>query len=133
MDPNERLTNALTNIEDHGLSGLMVGLVGGTFMTVAYNFWELLSSLGSTIMRPFSAFGGALAQLVDGSIGGPVVMLEAAARTGVVSLTDGLFATFGIFAYPITMVAVMMGLWVFAEGWSRIDLSPWNFLKNLRS
>jgi len=128
----ERLRESLDQIESRGLGGLIVGLVGGTSMTVFFEFWELLGSLGMSIRQPFAAFAGALASLIQGSIGGPVVMLEAAAQTGVVSVTEGLWATLGIFAWPATMVAVMAGLYIFAEAWKTIDLSPWNFLRNIR-
>lgn len=128
----QRLNEALRIEGDEGLSGLMIGLLAGTFMTIAFQFWEFMSALGGTIMAPFQAFGEALAQLVRGSIGAPVIMLEASAQTGVESVTEGLFSTFGIFAYPVTMVAVMAGIFVFARAWSAIDLSPWNFLRSLR-
>lgn len=131
-DPDSRLETSMGHVDDDGLSGLMVGLVGGTFMTIAYTFWGFLGSLGQTMMRPFEAFGTALAQLITGSIGGPVVMLEAAAMTGVESVTTGLFSTFGVFAYPVTMFSVVAGLYIFSRGWETIDLSPWNFLRNLR-
>ena len=131
-DPDDRLSTAQRFIRRDGLSGLMVGLLGGTFMTVTYTFWSFVESIGSTFMRPFQAFAGSLATLIRGSIGGPVVLLEASIQTGVESVTEGLFATFGIFAYPITMIAVMAGIWVFAQAWDRIDLSPWNFLRRMR-
>lgn len=131
-DPDDHLSNALGWIDRRGLAGLMVGLVGGTFMKFAYQIWAFMESLGATIMKPFAAFGDALAQLIQGSIGAPVIMLEAAAMTGVESVTNGLFSTFGVFAYPVTMVSVVAGIWIFARAWEEINLSPWNFLRSLR-
>lgn len=128
-----RLDDAYNRIEgDGGLGQLMVALLAGTFMTLAYQGWAFIESLGSAVMKPFRAFASALASLVTGSVGGPVVLLEASVQTGVRSVTEGLFSNFGIFAYPITMIAVMMGIYIFAWAWARIDLSPWNFLRNLR-
>jgi hypothetical protein len=132
MAPRDRLDQALDVTDSRGLSGLMVGLLGGTFMTVAYTTWGAIESFGATLFRPINALVDSLATLITGSIGGPVVMLEAAASTGVQSVTTGLFSTFGIFAYPITMVSVMLGIYVFARFWERIDLSPWGWLGDLR-
>jgi len=130
---DDRLDSAYSRVSgEDGLSGLMVALFGGTLMTVGFQFWDLISGLGGTIMAPFQAFGEALGTLVSGSIGGPVELLEAAVDAGMVSLTDGLFAQLGIFAYPVTMLSVMLGIYIFAEAWTRIDLSPWNFLRNIR-
>jgi len=133
IDPMDRLRESLRLLrQEGGLPQLMIGLVAGTFVTVAFNVWAFIEALGGTILAPFQAFASALATLVTGSIGGPVQLLDAAVQTGVVSVTEGLFSTFGLFAYPITMVSVMLGLYIFAEGWDRIDLSPWNFLRGLR-
>lgn len=132
-DPEETLeTTSRIMTREGGLSGLMIALMGGTFATIAFTFWDFIESLGQTIMAPFRAFAEALSTLITGSIGGPVVMLEAAAQTGVQSLTEGLFSTFGIFAYPVTMFAVMSGIWVFAQFWQRANLSPWAFLQSMR-
>lgn len=131
-DPDERLTSALDNIDDHGLSGLLKGLIAGTFMTAFFQGWAFIESLGGTIMKPFAAFGDALARLVSGSIGGPVVMLEAATQAAVESLLTGVWGELGIWAYPVTMVSVVAGIYIFARAWEAIDLSPWNFLRNLR-
>ena len=133
MDPMDRLRESLRLLrQEGGLPQLMIGLVAGTFVTITFNIWQFVEALGETIMAPFQAFATALASLITGSIGGPVVLLEAAVQTGVVSVTEGLFATFGLFAYPITMASVMLGLYIFAAGWQRIDLSPWAFLRGLR-
>lgn len=133
MNPMERLQETLRMIRrEGGLEGLMIGLVGGTFITVAFNLWEFIESFGQTIILPFVAFGESLATLIRGSIGGPVLILEAAVETAVVSLTEGLFATFGLFAYPIAMLSVMAGIWIFARAWNMIELSPWGFLRSLR-
>lgn len=128
-DPMERLRAALDVTDEEGLSGLMVGLLGGTFMTITFAFWDLISGLGATLMAPIRALGDSLATLVTGSIGGPVVMLEAAVQTGVESVTVGLWSTLGIFAYPVTMISVMAGIYIFARAWERIDLKPWGFLR----
>lgn len=133
MDPMDRLQESLSLLRrEGGLPELMIGLVAGTFVTIAFNVWEFIETLGATIMAPFTAFADGLATLVWGSIGAPVVMLEAAAQTGVISVTEGLFSAFGIFAYPVTMIAVMAGIWIFARAWSAIELSPWGFLRSLR-
>lgn len=131
-DPDQRLSNALEWTDERGLAGVILGLITGTFMTVTYELWALIGSLGSTVMAPFQAFGTALGELVEGSIGGPVQLLQASVQAGVESLTNGVWGQLGIWAYPVTMVAVVAGLWVFAEGWKRMDLSPWNFLSSLR-
>ena len=131
-DPDQRLANALNWTDRRGLSGVLLGLITGTFMTAFYNLWDLIDSAGQTIMRPFQAFGAALAELVEGSIGGPVQLLQAATQAGVDSLVNGVWGELGIWAYPVTMVSVMAGIYVFARAWEEIDLSPWNFLRNLR-
>lgn len=132
-DQESRLDLTAEQLEKQGgLVGLLVALLGGTYVTIAFNLWDMIDSLGETIMRPLRAFAGALATLIRGSIGGPVVMLEAAVQTGAASVTEGLFSTFGLFAYPVTMISVMAGIYVFAWFWQRIDLSPWGFLRRLR-
>lgn len=131
-DPDQRLSNALNWTDERGLAGVILGLITGTFMTVFYNLWDLIDSAGETIMRPFRAFGGALAELVEGSIGGPVMLLRASVSAGVESLTQGVWGELGIWAYPVTMLSVMLGIYIFARAWEEIDLSPWNFLRNLR-
>lgn len=132
-DGSDRLDDAFSRLSGNSdLGDLMVALLAGTFMTLAYQFWAFIESLGGAIMKPFRAFASALASLVTGSIGGPVVLLEASVQTGVESVTEGLFSTFGIFAYPVTMVAVMLGIYIFSVAWRKIDLSPWNFLRNMR-
>lgn len=132
FDPIERLREARSQTEDGGLSRLMVSLVGGTLMTVAFVIWNGLEQLGETFMAPLQALGDALASLITGSIGGPVLMLEAAVQTGVESLSTGIYSTFGIWAYPLTMFAVMLGIIVFARMWERINLSPLGWLRALR-
>lgn len=132
FDPMERLREARSQTEDGGLSRLLVSLVGGTLMTFAFVLWNGIESLGETFMRPFKALGEALATLISGSIGGPVLMLDAAVQTGVESVTHGMWSTFGIFAYPITMVAVMLGIIIFARMWERVNLSPLGWLRSMR-
>jgi hypothetical protein len=95
MAPRDRLNQALDVTDSRGLSGLMVGLLGGTFMTVAYTFWGAIESIGTTFLKPIRALVDSLATL-------------------------------------ITMVAVMLGIYVFARFWERIDLSPWGWLGDLR-
>jgi hypothetical protein len=128
----ERLREAQEQISENGIPGLLKALMGGTLMTIAFTLWSGIENLGATIIKPFTAFADGLATLITGSIGGPAVLLEASVRTGVESLTTGLFAAFGVFAYPVAMVSVMLGIWVFAWFWDRIDLSPWGFLTSLR-
>lgn len=128
----DRLREAQQQISENGLSGLMKALLGGTFMTVAFTIWSGVENLGATIIKPFTAFADSVATLITGSIGGPAVLLEAAVQAGVYSVTEGLFSAFGVFAYPIVMVSVMSGIWVFAWFWERINLDPWGFLTSLR-
>lgn len=132
FDPMERLREARSQTADGGLSRLMVSLVGGTAMTIAFVVWRGLESLGDAFMAPFQALATSLATLISGSIGGPVLMLDAAVQTGVESVTTGMWSTFGIFAYPITMVAVMLGIIIFARMWDRVDLSPMGWLRSIR-
>lgn len=131
-DPDKRLSNALKWTDERGLAGLILGLIAGTFMEITYGIWDLIGSLGDTIMKPFSAFGTALGELVEGSIGGPVALLQAAVQAGVESLLNGVWGQLGIWAYPVTMLSVVLGLYIFARAWEEIDLSPWNFLRSLR-
>ena len=131
-DPDERLATALDWTDRRGLAGVILGLIAGTFMELTYGVWRLIRSAGDTLMRPFQAFGAGLARLVEGSIGGPVALLRAATQAGVESLLNGVWGQLGIFAYPVTMFAVALGLYVFARMWEEVDLSPWNFLRNIR-
>lgn len=128
----ERLREARKQTEDGGLSRLMVSLIGGTLMTVAFTIWGGIEQLGETFMAPLQALGSSLATLITGSIGGPVLMLEAAVQTGVESLTTGIYSAFGIWAYPLTMVAVMLGIIIFARMWEKVDLSPLGWLRSIR-
>lgn len=132
VDGSSRLDDALSNIRSDGVTGTFEGILVGTVMTLAYVAWDAIESLGSTFLKPIRVFVDSLASLIQGSVGGPVLLLEAAVDTGVQSVTEGVFAELGLFAYPITMIAVMAGIYIFATAWAKIDLSPWNFLRNLR-
>jgi len=132
-DPSSIISQSSDLISSQGFGGFMKNSVlGGIILAGTFQIIGLIQSAGSTIMAPFRAFGEGIATFIEATFGGPPMILDAGAATAIDSIRRGLVAELGIFAYPVSMVAVMLTLYVFAEGLERIDLSPWNFLRELR-
>jgi hypothetical protein len=133
-DPESIVRSASDLISEEGsfAAFLQNTVIGGIILGITYQIIGTTQSIGSTLIAPFRAFGQGMAAFVEATFGGPVRLLEASVMTGVDSIRRGLVSEFGILAYPLTMIVIMIALYIFGEGVRRLDLSPWNFFRNLR-
>jgi len=132
-DPNEVASTAADEIDDRGWTNFVRDFgLGGIFLAIVYAAIETIQSAGTTLLRPFRAFGEGIATLIGGTFGAPVRVIDAGATATVTSFTDGAAQFLGPAALPVAMVSAVAALWIFQRFWSRIQFSPIDFLRNAR-
>ena len=132
-DPNEVASTAADEIDERGWTNFVRDFgLGGVFLAIVYALIETIQSLGTTLLRPFRAFGRGIATLIGGTFGAPVRVIDAGATATVVSFTDGAAQFLGPAALPVAMLSAVAALWIFQRFWTRIQFSPIDFLRNAR-
>jgi len=132
-DPDEIASTAADEIGERGWTNFVRDFgLGGVFLAIVYALIEVINSAGSTLLRPFQAFGEGIATLIGGTFGAPVRVIDAGATASVQSFTEGAAQFLGPAALPVAMVSAVAALWIFQRFWSRIQFSPIDFLRNAR-
>lgn len=132
-DPDQIASTAANEIDDRGWANFVRDFgLGGIFLAIVFAAIETIQSLGTTLLRPFQAFGEGIATLIGGTFGAPVRVIDAGATATVVSFTDGAAQFLGPAALPVAMVSAVAALWIFQRFWTRIQFSPIDFLRRGR-
>lgn len=116
-----------------GLGGFVERFgIGGILFALFVNIIDAINATGELLLAPFRALASGLAELVTGTIGedGALALIEAGASTAVSSIETGLTTLLGPFAFPFAVGVVMIALWAFVAGISRIEFSPLVFIRS---
>jgi hypothetical protein len=119
---------AASEIDNRGFTGFIRewgigGVLGATFLTLI----DAISSAGGVLLAPWSALADALSLLVARVVGGPTELIAQS-----VSESDGWFAELGIgpLGFPIAVLSVMIGIYLFFVIVQRIPFSPLAFVRD---
>ena len=87
----------------------------------------------ATISAVFSAVAGGLSDLIGGTFGAGIGVIDAGGQAAAESFATGWAQFFGPFAFPAGIGAVMLGLWVFSRAWDDyVGFNPLDFIRNVR-
>lgn len=132
-DPEDVASTAASEIDSRGWTNFIRDFgLGGIFLALVYAIIETIQSAGSTLLKPFRAFGDGVATLIGGTFGAPVVVVDAGATASAQSFLNGAAAALGPAALPVAMLSAVVTLYIFQRFWSRIQFSPIDFLRNAR-
>ena len=129
--PWDVMSRAASGIQESGsfASWIRNRNIGGIIAAFTAAIIGGIMSLGDTFMAPFQAIGAGLGDLIGGTFGATVDVVDAGGATAVSSFTDGWAAALGPFAYPAAVFVVILGLLVLQWGYQY--LSPIDWLQSL--
>ena len=111
-------------IRDYGMGGIFLALVARVI--------EMIDGFGAILIGIPSAFGRGFIGLIDTFFLGMENVFGAGTATAVESLTNGLARWLGPLAQPasagVALMTVFLIIWVV----SRLNISPWAFISNVR-
>lgn len=126
--PRQIADLAASEIDQRGFIGFIRewgigGVLGATFLTLI----DAISSAGGVLLAPWRALADALALLVSRAVGGPTRLIEQS-----VTESQGWFEALGIgpLGFPIAVLSVMIGIYIFFEFVQRIPFSPTSFISD---
>lgn len=126
--PREIADLAASEIDSRGFTGFIRewgvgGVLGATFLTLI----DAISTAGSTLLAPWRALADALALLVARTVGAPTELLVQS-----VEGSEGFFESLGIgpFGFPLAVIGVMLGIFIFFWFVQRIPFSPLAFVRS---
>lgn len=109
-------------VRDYGFGGILWAVFAQAILTI--------EAAGDLLLMPFRALAEGLVSLISAIIGEPVTIVEAGASTAIRSLTTGLAADLGVFAFPLAVAVLMIGIWTFIVMVQRIEFSPLVFIRS---
>lgn len=133
-DSSEIATEGANNLQESGsISNFVEEFgVGGVGWALILALIGTISAAGDLVLAPFRALAGGLEELVGGTIGGGVGVIDAAADAAAQSFTSGSGELLGPFAFPAAVLVVMLGVLIFMRFVSNIGFSPLSFISRFR-
>ena len=126
--PREIADLAASEIDNRGFTGFVRewgvgGVLGATFLSLI----DAISTAGETLLAPWRALADALALLVGRTVGAPTELLVQS-----VEGSEGFFESLGIgpFGFPLAVIGVMIGIYLFFWFVQRIPFSPLSFIRS---
>lgn len=118
-----RDSGSLSNfIRDFGIGGILYAF----FLSVI----GTIEAAGDLILAPFRALAAGLAELVSGTVGETLNVVEGGATQAVDSFGSGATELLGPLAFPFSVAVAMAGVFVFVWFVSRLEFSPLVFLRS---
>lgn len=108
-----------------------VGLGGVTFALIL----EIIGAIqtgGSLLLAGPRALATGIRELIESTIGGSLLILDAGAQNAATSMLEGVARLLGVGTWPLAIAVVMVGMFTFMWFVNRIDFSPLSFIQNLR-
>jgi hypothetical protein len=129
-DPEDTATRASQLIDQEGgLSDFLQNVgVGGISFAIILSVIDAIDAAGELLLAPWRALAGGIVDLVGGTLGSAVDIVEAGGSTAVDSFVNGLAAILGPFAFPASVLIVMIAIYLFVQAALRIELSPRVFI-----
>lgn len=129
-DAVDTVTTAAGLVERYGSLATFVRRVGfgGIFYALITVVVDAIYSMGDLLLAPWRAMASGLSDLVGGTFGQALRIVEAGTDTAVTAFSEGLTALLGPFAFPFAIALVMVAIYVAVELWMRTNFSPTTFL-----
>ena len=106
-----------------------MSVIGGTLAALAYAIADAILGLGSTLLAPVRAFGRGMATFIGGTLLAPVRVTDAGAAAAAESFLNGAAAALGPFAFPVSVLVSIAGMYIFLWFLRRVSVSPLQLIR----
>lgn len=134
MSPSSIVDEAPKLIEREGGFAAFIQNVGlgGVAYALILEVISAIQSGGSLLLAGPRALARGLENLIDSTIGGSLAILNAGSENAAWSLLEGTASLLGVGTWPLAIVVVMSGIFVFMWFVNKIEFSPLSFIQSLR-
>lgn len=132
-DPSSIMDRAVSGIRGSDSFGTWIrnAGIGTIFLTIVLTISDAIQTGFGTVTAVFSALADGLAQLIGGTLGVSVGVIDAGGQAAINSFLTGWAQFFGPFAFPASVATVMAALWVFTTAFDDyVGFSPLDFLRD---
>lgn len=130
VDAEQAVQEGSEGVAEHGVSQYArMSVIGGTLAALAYAIAGLILGMFDTLMAPVRAFASGMATFIGGTLLAPVRVTDAGAAASVRSFTEGAAAALGPFAFPVSVLVVVIAMYLFLAFLRRISISPTQLIR----
>jgi len=105
--------------------------IGTVFLTLVYTASSAIQTGFGTITAVFSSLANGLSDLIGGTLGVSVGVIDAGGQAAIESFLTGWASFFGPLAFPAAVGTVIAALWVFTTGFDNyVGFSPLDFIRD---